>query len=175
MFGRRKWRPGLATIIALLLVVAGCGSDDEAELAASDDRAQPATPPAPETECEPIPADALGPFYEPGAPVRSSVGDGYVLSGRVLSARDCKPISDAVLELWLVNPDGEYDDAHRATLPVGADGRYRFESNAPVAYEGRPPHIHVRVTAPDQAPFVTQHYPEEGNEGARFDITLPPG
>jgi hypothetical protein len=30
----------------------------------------------------PTPSDALGPFYVPGAPVRESVGQGYLLTGR---------------------------------------------------------------------------------------------
>jgi hypothetical protein len=46
-------------------------------------------------------------------------------------------------------------------------------SGRPVGYEGRPPHIHLRITAPDHPPLVTQHYPEEGTEEARFDITMP--
>ena len=54
----------------------------------------------------------LGPFYEPGAPVRTSVGSGYELSGTVLAAKECKPIPNAHIELWLANPRGDYDDAH---------------------------------------------------------------
>jgi hypothetical protein len=36
--------------------------------------------------CKPTQPDMLGPFYEPGAPVRTSVGSEYVLSGAVLDA-----------------------------------------------------------------------------------------
>jgi catechol 1,2-dioxygenase len=61
----------------------------------------------------------LGPFYEPGAPVRTSVGSGYVLSGTVLAAKECKPIRKARIEFWLANPRGDYDDAHRATVLAG--------------------------------------------------------
>jgi protocatechuate 3,4-dioxygenase beta subunit len=61
----------------------------------------------------------LGPFYEPGAPVRTSVGSGYVLSGAVLAANECKPIPNARIEFWLANPRGDYDDAHRATVIAG--------------------------------------------------------
>jgi catechol 1,2-dioxygenase len=96
----------------------------------------------------------LGPFYKPGAPVRTSVGSGYVLSGAVLAAEECKPISNARIEFWLANPRGEYDDAHRATVLAGERGEYRFESNVPVSYGGRPPHIHVRVTAPGYEELV---------------------
>ena len=122
--------------------------------------------------CKPTQPDMLGPFYEPGAPVRTSVGSGYVLSGSVLAAEECKPIRNARIEFWLANPRGEYDDAHRATVFAGQRGEYRFQSNVPVSYGGRPPHIHVRVTAPGYEELVTQHYPERGQRKANFDLVL---
>jgi protocatechuate 3,4-dioxygenase beta subunit len=125
--------------------------------------------------CEPTRPDMLGPFYEPGAPVRTSVGSGYVLSGAVLAADDCEPVRDARIEFWLANRRGEYDDAHRATVFAGERGRYRFESNVPVSYGGRPPHIHVRVTAPGFEELITQHYPKPGQQEAKFDLVLVPG
>ena len=114
----------------------------------------------------------LGPFYKSGAPVRTSVGSGYVLSGAVLAAEECKSVHNARIEFWLANPKGEYDDAHRATVLAGQRGEYRFESNVPVSYGGRPPHIHVRVTAPGFEELVTQHYPEPGQRKANFDLVL---
>lgn len=125
-------------------------------------------------DCVPTPPDQLGPFYKPGAPVRSAVGTGYVLAGTVRSSRDCSPLPGATVELWLAGPDGEYDDAHRATVPANAEGRYRFESNAPPPYFGRPPHIHVRVSAKGFAILVTQHYPVKSASSAVFDLVLNP-
>jgi protocatechuate 3,4-dioxygenase beta subunit len=122
--------------------------------------------------CKPTQPDMLGPFYEPGAPVRTSVGSGYVLSGSVLAAEECKPIPNARMEFWLANPRGEYDDAHRATVFAGKRGEYRFESNVPVSYGGRPPHIHVRVRAPGFEELVTQHYPERAQRKANFELVL---
>lgn len=122
--------------------------------------------------CKPTPPDALGPFYEPGAPVRSTVGRGYVMTGRVLAAGSCRPLARARIELWLVNRRGEYDDAHRATVFTRKNGRYRFQSNRPVAYETRPPHIHVRVTARGFRTLVTQHYPQPGRKRAVFNLVL---
>jgi len=122
--------------------------------------------------CKPTQPDMLGPFYEPGAPVRTSVGSGYVLSGAVLAADECKPIGNARIEFWLANPRGEYDDAHRATVIAGKRGEYRFESNVPISYSGRPPHVHVRVTAPGFEELVAQHYPERGQRKANFDLVL---
>jgi protocatechuate 3,4-dioxygenase beta subunit len=124
--------------------------------------------------CTPTRADALGPFYVPGAPVRSRVGSGYVLTGTVKSAANCRPIARARIEFWLANPKGEYDAEHRATVRASRSGRYRFESNRPVPYSGRPPHIHVRVTARGFGTLVTQHYPRAGQSRAVFDLVLRP-
>ncbi len=125
-------------------------------------------------DCEPTRPDMLGPYYVPDAPMRTSVDSGYVTSGQVLSADGCEPIPGAQIEFWLANPQGVYDDAHRATVPAGEQGEYRFESNFPGAYENRPPHIHVRVAAPGYQELITQHYPEAGQTEATFDLVLEP-
>jgi protocatechuate 3,4-dioxygenase beta subunit len=124
--------------------------------------------------CAPTPADALGPFYEPSAPVRSKVGSGYVLTGAVRSARTCKPIPRARVELWLAGPDGEYADRYRATIFASRTGTYRFESHFPPPYSGRPSHIHIRVTARGFRTLVTQHYPRAGTRRASFALVLRP-
>jgi protocatechuate 3,4-dioxygenase beta subunit len=163
-----------------VLVLAGCGDVSES---GSSQRAQDSkkSPPAKtaenhasgrSAECKPTQPDMLGPFYEPGAPVRTSVGSGYVLSGTVLAAKECKPIPNAKIEFWLANSRGEYDDAHRATVLADQRGDYRFQSNVPVSYGGRPPHIHVRVRAPGYEELVTQHYAERGQRKANFDLVL---
>jgi protocatechuate 3,4-dioxygenase beta subunit len=124
--------------------------------------------------CPPTEADALGPFYKPGAPSRSRVGRGYVLSGVVKSAGSCNPIAGAHIEFWLAGPDGNYDDDHRATVFVDDTGSYRFESNFPPKYSFRPPHIHLRVTAKGYHTLVTQHYPVAGQTQGTFDLVLAP-
>lgn len=164
-------RAGVAVALGLVLAMSGCGSEETDS--GTETVMRNAAISNSEGGCEPSPADALGPFYEPGAPVRDDVGDGYELIGHVRSASDCGPLADARVEIWLVNPEGRYDDAHRATVRVDSHGDFAFESNPPIAYEGRPPHIHLRVTAPGLDPFVTQHYPQAGDDGARIDITMP--
>jgi hypothetical protein len=124
--------------------------------------------------CTPTEEDALGPFYKPDAPVRTRVGKGYVLHGVVRSSKDCAPVPGSMIELWLAGPDSEYDDAHRATIITDASAAYRFESNLPPPYYGRPPHIHLRVSAKGFKTLVTQHYPTAGTVNAVFDIVLVP-
>lgn len=124
--------------------------------------------------CEPTRPDMLGPFYKPGAPERSKVGEGYVLTGVVRSSGDCSVIKGARIEFWLTGPQGRYDDEHRATVFSDASGSYRFESNFPPGYYGRPPHIHIRVSAKGYQRLITQHYPEKGRTGGTFDLVLIP-
>jgi catechol 1,2-dioxygenase len=123
--------------------------------------------------CQPTRADALGPFYRPDAPARSSVGTGHVLRGTVRSSADCSPIPGARVELWLAGPNG-YDDDHRATVIADTAGRYQFESEPPRPYDRRPPHIHVRVAHPGYLALVTQQYPAQGRREETFDLVITP-
>ncbi len=125
-----------------------------------------------ETGCKPTAPDEIGPFYRPGAPVRDRLGEGYVLSGRVLSSEGCLPLAGAIIEIWLTGPDGNYGDDFRATLLADQQGNYRFECSPPPAYGRRPPHIHISVRAPFHEWLITQHYPEPGQQEARFDLVL---
>jgi protocatechuate 3,4-dioxygenase beta subunit len=127
-----------------------------------------------EFKCAPTRADSEGPFYKPDAPVRSSVGKGYYLSGVVKSAKDCTNIPGAKIEFWLAAPNGSYDDEHRATLLADPSGRYVFECNFPPEYASRPPHIHIRATADGFKPLVTQHYPEKGSSKGDLVLVMVP-
>lgn len=122
--------------------------------------------------CIPTRPDALGPFYVPGAPVRSKVGSGHVLSGVVRSASTCRAIAGAKIELWNAGPNGEYGPRWRATTFSRKNGSYRYEGNLPPAYSGRPPHIHLRVTARGYRTLVTQYYPRPGSSRGRFALVL---
>ena len=42
--------------------------------------------------CQPTRADSEGPFYKPGAPLRTSTGSGLVVRGRLLGVPDCKAL-----------------------------------------------------------------------------------
>jgi protocatechuate 3,4-dioxygenase beta subunit len=124
------------------------------------------------TDCQPTNPDMLGPFYTPGAPERDTVGEGYLLEGVVRAAGSCAPLPGAMVEFWMAGPNGQYDDAYRATEITDAQGRYHFQSHFPPPYSGRPSHIHVRASAPGYQPLVTQHYPAQNSQGASFDLVL---
>ena len=122
--------------------------------------------------CAPTPPDALGPFYKPGAPERATTGRGLVVTGTVRSAVSCRPLARATVEWWSANPKGDYDDEHRATQATDPSGRYRYETDAPGRYPGRPIHLHVRVSAPGHQLLVTQLYPKPGDTTLAVDLVL---
>lgn len=125
-------------------------------------------------KCTPTPWDEIGPFYRPNAPLRNTIGKGYVLSGTVRSADDCRPLQNVRIEIWQVGPGGTYDNDHRATLFSDRNGRYRLETSFPPPYAGRPSHIHILIDAKGFEGLITQHYPRKGTKGATFDLVLVP-
>jgi protocatechuate 3,4-dioxygenase beta subunit len=124
--------------------------------------------------CRPTAPDMLGPFYVAGAPERSKTGDGLTVQGLVRSTRDCKSVAGAKIEWWSANGRGQYDDDHRATQVSDREGRYRYVTDPPGKYPGRPPHLHIKVTAPGHEPLVTQIYPKPSENSISFDFVLPP-
>ncbi len=125
-----------------------------------------------EATCRPTASDSEGPFYTPNAPQRSSIGRGLVVTGVVRTTGNCAPIPRARIEWWQANPQGRYDDAHRATQAADAEGTYRFETNFPGIYPGRPPHLHVKISAPNYRTLTTQLYPKPGQTEISFDFVL---
>jgi protocatechuate 3,4-dioxygenase beta subunit len=124
--------------------------------------------------CAPTRPDAEGPFYKPNAPERESTGRGLVVSGVVRSSGDCRPIPGVRIEWWSANVRGEYDDQHRAIQRGDGEGRYRYETNLPGRYPGRPLHLHVRVAAPGHRTLITQLYPASGQTSLAVDFVLIP-
>ncbi|HEV8583414.1 MAG TPA: intradiol ring-cleavage dioxygenase [Methylomirabilota bacterium] len=145
------WRVALALVSALVLT-ASAGAQAPA--------------------CAPTAPDMLGPFYKANAPERAVTGQGLVVSGTVRSVKGCAPLPGARLEWWSADSRGEYQDELRATQKVGADGAFRYETVAPGRYPGRPPHLHVKVSAPGHRTLVTQVYPRDGQRSIATDFVL---
>jgi len=119
-----------------------------------------------------------GPYYRPGAPMRSdlaepgALGVPVVIRGSVASP-DCAPIAGAELDVWQADADGGYDNDGvddpaggafilRGRMLTDAEGRYELRTIIPGHYlngaQFRPAHIHVTVRAPGFAPLTTQLY-----------------
>lgn len=119
--------------------------------------------------CEVTGPDALGPFWEDGAPLRTVLaaanepGDRTFVEG-VVYAPDCEtPLADALVDVWHADTDGNYHAAGqqyrlRGQMRTDAQGRYAFESIRPGHYSGRPRHYHFNVSAAGHVPLTTQLY-----------------
>lgn len=125
-----------------------------------------------ELKCEPTTEHFLGNSYIPNvAKLKVDIGKGLVMQGRVLSAIDCKPVADAVIEHWQAGDSGEYEMHLRAFTLSLPDGSYRFETEWP---NMSTPHIHFIVTAENHTRLVTQWIPDEKTDSATFDLVLKP-
>ena len=139
-----------------------------------------ATEGAPETE-----SDAEGPFYKPGAPMRSVLlepgmqGTPLALSGRVLDVRG-RPLKGALLDLWHADHGGTYDNRgfrFRGRLQTDDAGRYVLRTIQPPPYGAgnvkRPAHIHVKASAGGGPVITTQLY-FKGDPWLRHDPGVRP-
>jgi protocatechuate 3,4-dioxygenase, beta subunit len=101
---------------------------------------------------------------------RYEAGASMLLLGRILDVNGT-PIRDANVEIWQVDATGNYrhprDDGDgplkrgfQGFGRVASDdkGGYRFRTIKPVAYGGRPSHIHFRVAARGYVELTTQMY-----------------
>jgi protocatechuate 3,4-dioxygenase beta subunit len=124
--------------------------------------------------CPPTLDDGSGPFGRGAPPRRAKIGTGHVLTGIVLSSVDCRPLAGARIHLWQSNRRGEYVRAGSATVVTNRAGRFRFEGPRPVGYEGRPPHIHLRVVADKHELLFTRYVPRPGAKQGFMRLVLRP-
>jgi len=124
--------------------------------------------------------DIEGPFYREGAPMRTTLHDKgekgavLVVSGKVV-ARNGRPLSGVVLDVWQCNANGKYDNDDpanppkkdqftlRGRLKTNEKGEYEFTTIRPVPYaigenQFRPAHIHVKASLAGYEPLTTQIY-----------------
>jgi protocatechuate 3,4-dioxygenase beta subunit len=111
-----------------------------------------------------------GPFFKPRSPRRSDLiepgmtGQPIEITGYVLT-RGCKPVSQALIDVWQADSTGAYDNAGfrlRGHLFTDGEGRFRLRTIVPGAYVGRTRHIHVKVQPPGGRILTTQlYFPDE--------------
>jgi protocatechuate 3,4-dioxygenase beta subunit len=174
--------------VPIVLVVGGCGADDDpgratsgttgtaaaagtasstrrsAEAAAEAGILQ-ATPPCDDGD-EPTDPQTEGPYYTPNTPRRSNLvtagvgGTPLLLTGDVVDTQ-CRPVRGALLDFWQADAAGRYDNqGYRLRGHQFADGRGRFalRTIVPGLYPGRTRHIHVKVQRPHGKILTTQLY-----------------
>ena len=118
--------------------------------------------------------DGFGPFGRGSPPMRASIGKGHVLTGVVLSSLNCKPLRRARVELWQANARGKYVRASSGTVLTDGSGRFRFEGPYPPAYEGAPPHKHLRVGAAGHEVLLARYVPARGARRGSVRLVLEP-
>ncbi len=136
-------------------------------------------PPTPECRDahDVTPRQTEGPYYTPNAPERANLrepgmkGTSVALGGLVLT-RSCKPVANAIVDLWHADDAGAYDNAGfrlRGFVKTDAEGRYAFQTIVPGHYPGRTRHYHVKVQAP-RAPLLTTqlYFPDEPGNARDF-------
>ena len=104
-----------------------------------------------------------GPYYTANSPQKNDltkegiIGERLILTGYVVD-EECRPISNAWLDFWQANGNGEYDNTGyllRGHQFTDADGKYRLVTVIPGEYPGRTPHIHVKVRETSSSPVIT--------------------
>src|SRR5687767_8899971 len=124
----------------------------------------------------PTTTDILGPFYRPGAPLRTNINpEGFTgeilhLSGTILKSDGKTPFKDGLIEVWQCDEKQVYDNVsddfrYRASQKISTDGKYHFITAQPVGYPAgpdsdvyRPAHIHLRISGKEQQDLITQIY-----------------
>lgn len=154
----------MARALACFLVVAAVGAAFAVSAVATPDQAG----------CKPTLGDGAGPFQSNAiaTPLRSKIGTGHVLLGRVLAAPDCGPVRRAVVYLWQAGPNG-YSPRGRGRVLTDRQGRFRFEGPVPASY-GRRPHIHLAVVHPAYEDLLTRYVVRPGAKTGRIRLVLTP-
>lgn len=125
----------------------------------------------------PTTTDILGPFYRPGAPIRTNLalpnskGIPLVFKGTIFKEDGKTPIENALVEIWHCDENATYDNTsdnynYRGGQKTKGNGKYEFKTIIPVPYKAvpdnektwRPAHIHMRVSVPNQQDLITQIY-----------------
>jgi len=183
---RRRFLEGSA-LVPIVLVVGGCGADDESgrgkaasngaaasapastrvsSEAAAEAGILQATPPCDDGDDDPTEAQTEGPYYTPNTPRRSNLvtagvrGTALLVTGDVVDTQ-CRPVRGALLDFWQADAAGRYDnEGYRLRGHQFADGRGRFalRTVVPGLYPGRTRHIHVKVQRPHGKILTTQLY-----------------
>lgn len=108
----------------------------------------------------------------PDLPDLPGVSRRITITGYVLNA-DCSPVESAVVKFWSSREEGAYTDDSFGSAVSDGNGFYKVSTPAPVAYPGRPSHVHLETSVGNQAVF-TEIFVEDGGDGYRVDFVPPP-
>ncbi len=127
--------------------------------------------PARARDCEPTESNPGGTNnYIPDAPALDSLGQGFVITGLVRSAKGCRPLDDVRVQVWLATETGTEQD-NRASVTTDANGRYRIETAKTVPQFGEP-NIHVGYDDGAFGEVFIRRVVDLDDERAVVDLTL---
>lgn len=119
----------------------------------------------------PTTSDIQGPFYTPGAPVRTTIspvgaaGTVLFLTGTVYRDNCQTPIPFANLDAWQADDGGAYDNVgfnYRGKFQCNETGNYSMQTILPGKYlngaDFRPRHIHFKIHGAGSPVLTTQLY-----------------
>jgi protocatechuate 3,4-dioxygenase beta subunit len=160
---RRQALAGMGSI-SLGALIAACSDDDEATPARTSESASEFDGGA---RCTQTAELTEGPFYFDVDRIRSDIredreGMELRLGVRVRSAPDCKPVQNAVVDIWHCDAEGSYSEPGetylRGAQVTNADGVVEFVTVYPGWYPGRTVHIHAKVHLDKRTVLTTQLY-----------------
>ncbi len=128
----------------------------------------------PDPSCVLTPEQTAGPFYFDVEQVREDITEGkkgtpLKLEITVVDSTNCKPIKDAIVDIWQADAEGVYSGYKnqgvdttgqtylRGVQVTDSEGKAVFKSIYPGIYPGRVPHIHFKVLI-DNRSFVTSQF-----------------
>ncbi len=162
--------------VSLGTVIAACSDDDDQPAAGTTESTEATTaqtkPDSSLAElfedapaCSLTPEQTEGPFYFDADKIRSDIREGHEgaalrLALRVRTAGECKPLRDAVVDIWHCDAAGEYsaspDTFCRGAQATNSDGIAEFTTVYPGWYQGRTVHIHAKVHVDNSTVLTTQ-------------------
>jgi protocatechuate 3,4-dioxygenase beta subunit len=134
------------------------------------------------TTCTRAAEQTEGPFYFDVDSIRSDIredreGTPLRLGVRVREAGECRPLANAVVDVWHCDPQGVYSGFEaganqtflRGAQVTDADGIAEFTTVYPGGYTGRTVHIHAKLHIDRQTVLTTQFYFDDGVSEEVFD------
>jgi protocatechuate 3,4-dioxygenase beta subunit len=120
--------------------------------------------------CTLTPEMTEGPYYFDADSIRSDIRDEREGTTLRLAIRvrdsDCKPLPDAVVDIWHCDALGEYstsdDPFLRGAQVTNRDGIVEFTTIYPGWYQGRTVHIHAKVHLDTSTVLTTQLFFDDG-------------
>ncbi|NJM84461.1 MAG: twin-arginine translocation pathway signal [Tabrizicola sp.] len=113
--------------------------------------------------------------YSPNAPLVTSLGSGFLMSGMVRKAGTGDPLSSVRIQIWAATTlGGEREPRNHGSVLTAADGSYRLEMEQIVPNFGQP-HAHLAYDdGAFQTVFLRPVMPSASDTSLQADFILAP-